>query len=105
MNCKYKTITVFLLILWIISIVGFYSYFTYQSIVMGLPTTPDLYLGRYIPFAISFFYLFPLTLLIRKYSKLAQMKVINRIANIFALLYGFASFIAPLAMCAANLEI
>lgn len=103
MSNKYKKITMILLILWIVSVAGFYSYYTYQSIVRSFSTTPEVHTGSFIPFAVSFFYLFPLMLFIRKYSKLAQMKIINRFANIFALLYGFASFITPLAMCAANL--
>jgi len=103
MNKKYKTITVILLILWIISVVGFYSYYLYQSAARNMSITPETHTGSFAPFAVSFFYLFPLVLFIRKYSKLAQMMNINRFANIFALLYGFASFAAPLAMCAANL--
>jgi len=103
MNKKYKLSTVILVILWILSVVGFYSYYTYQSVIRSLSTTPEPYTGSFIPFAVSLLYLFPLVLLIRKYSKLAQMKTIYRFANFFALLYGFVAFVAPLAMCAASL--
>ena len=98
---KYKTIAIVLLILWMLSLAAVYSYFMFQYVSRHLSETPATFVDAAVAFAVSFLYLFPLLLFIKKYSRLAEMKKLNRFASMFAWVYVFAACVAPLAMCAA----
>ena len=104
MKMKYKTIAITLLVLWILSMAAIYSYFMYQIVSQHRSETPGTYADAFAPFAVSFLYLFPLLLFVKKYSRLAEMKKLNRFVSVFAWFYGFAACVAPLAMCAAVMK-
>lgn len=94
---KYKTITLALLILWIVSLLSSSVYYLTETVSMQLAGNSTAASESPVPFLLTIFYFFPLLLLIKRYSNLADMEKINKFARCLTPFYLLFTLIAPIA--------
>lgn len=94
---KYKKTTIALLSLWIVSLASAAVYYLHQTVAERLSSSNTSDIQNPMPFLLTLFYFFPLLLLIKKYSNLAEMKRINKFVRLLIPFYLLFSLIAPIA--------
>lgn len=93
---KYKTITLAMVILWVISMLTSCIYYLSQTITIHIDD--QAVIESPVRFFLLIFYFFPLLLLIKKYSNLADMKKINKITKLLTPIFILFTLIAPIAL-------